>query len=90
MQGNQYLINFAYKICLEEKTTNFYKLCKFKPNTFIINHFIIEYKLHGMVTAVEFRDVPRLHCFSILLYTFMHFWLGTQNLINLNNFLHEY
>mgnify|MGYP003692461339 CR=1 FL=1 len=28
--------------------------------------------------SVEFRDVPKVHCFSILLYTLINFWLDTQ------------
>ena len=28
--------------------------------------------------AIEFRDVPQRYCFSMLFYTLLHFWLGTQ------------
>ena len=56
-----------------------------------MNHFIIKYKLHGMVTRrrrhwVPWRSTKSLF-FNITLYTLMHFWLGTQNSItNLNIF----
>ena len=37
----------------------------------LINHFIIENNLYGMVTRHSLRDVPQRHCFllSILYFT---------------------
>ena len=46
----------------------------------IINHFIIQFKLHGMVTgtvAVELRNISQRHC------SFIHIWIENANLNNL-------
>ena len=75
------------------KQQMFNQLWKFKQDTFIINHFVIENNLYGMVTrrrAVELRDVPQRHCFvfNITLFILIHFWLGTQKSnTNLNFFM---
>ena len=45
-----YLLSYAYNFCKENKTTMFYWLWKLKSNTLINNHFIIKYKVYGMVT----------------------------------------
>ena len=51
-----------------------YQLWNFKLDTLLINHFIIENNLYGMVTQRSLIDVPQRHCFSVLLsllyYTF--------------------
>ena len=64
------------------KQQMFLKLWKFKPNTFMINYFIIKYKLHGMVTQSSNRWVPLRFTtslfFNVTLCTLKHFWLGTQ------------
>ena len=56
------------------KQQMFYQLYKFKLDTLLINNFIIDYNLYGMVTRRSLRDVPQRHCFamllSILYYTF--------------------
>ena len=56
------------------KQQMFYQLCKFKLDTLLINHFIIENNVYGMVNLRSLRDVPQRHCFSVLLsivyYTF--------------------
>ena len=39
---NQHLIWYAYKLYRGYKTTMIYQLCKFKLDTLMINHFIIE------------------------------------------------
>ena len=38
---------------------------KFKSNTLINNHFIIKYKVHGIVTRHSRRDIPQRHRFSM-------------------------
>ena len=64
------LTNFVEGI----KQQMFYQLCKFKLDTLLINHLIIESNLYGMVIRRTLRDVPQRHCFSMLLsilcYTF--------------------
>ena len=56
------------------KQQMFYQLWKFKLDTLLVNYFIIENNLYGMVTRRSLRDVPQRHCFSVLLsilyYTF--------------------
>ena len=56
----------------------FYVLVKFKPDTLIINHFIIKYKLHGMVTRRSLCWVPWssttsffFQCYSLHFITFL-------------------
>ena len=68
----------------------------FKLDTLIINHFIIENNLYGMVTRHSFRWVPWRSktslSFSFTLYTFILFLLGIQK-SNTNltiSFFHEY
>ena len=48
----------------------FFQLWKFKLDTLLINHFIIENNLYGIVTRRNLRDVPQRHCFSVLLSIF--------------------
>ena len=57
-QWNQYLLSYAYRFCREYKTKNVLSIVKIRQNTLIINHFIIKYKLHGMVTRCIHRGVP--------------------------------
>ena len=66
------------------KQQMFYQLSKFKLDTLIINHFIIENNLYGIVTR-------RSLFFKVTLYILIHFWLGTQKSnTNLTHFFHEY
>ena len=53
-----YLLSYAYNFCKENKTTMFYWLWKLKSNTLINNHFIIKYKVYGMVTRRNRRLIP--------------------------------
>ena len=81
------LTNFVGNI----KQQMFYQLWKFNLDTLIINHFIIENNLYGMVTRRSLRWVPWRSTtslfFNVTLYTLIHFWLGTQKSnTNLNNF----
>ena len=67
-----------------------YQLWTFKLDTLIINHFIIENNLYGIVTRLSLRLVPWRSTtslfFSVTLYTFILFWLGIQKSnTNLNN-----
>ena len=56
-------------------------------NTLRNNHFIIKYKVHGMVARRSrrlVRDIPRHYFFNVTFYTFytlVHFWLVTQKLM---------
>mgnify|MGYP003691570199 CR=1 FL=1 len=56
----------------------------------MIDHFIMKYKLHGMVTRrtrrwLPLRSITSLF-FNFTLYTSIHFWLGTKKLnTDLNN-----
>ena len=80
------LINFVGNI----KQQMFYQLWKFKVDTLIINHFIIENNSYGMVNRRSLRWVPWSSTTSLFinvtLYTLIHFWLGTQKSdTNLNN-----
>ena len=52
-----YLLSFAYNFYME-KTTNVLLVVKCKSNTLINNHFIIKFKVHGMVTRRSRRLVP--------------------------------
>ena len=58
----------------------------FKPNMLLINHFIIKYKLQGMVTRRSRRWVPLRSTtslfFNVTLCSLIHFWLGTQKSIS--------
>ena len=56
-------------------------------DTLLINNFISENNLYGMVTRRSLRYVPQRHFFfNATLYTLLHFWLGTQKShTNLNN-----
>ena len=69
MRWNQYLLNYAYKFCREYKTTYILSVVK----TLIINHFIIENNLYGMVTRRSLRWVPWRSTtslfFNVTLYT---------------------
>ena len=92
---NQYLFSNAYKFCRKYKQKMFYQLWKFKLDIFYIylsSNTIYMVWSPGSV-SVEFSDVLRRHCFSVLLYTLIHFWLSIQrsntNLIK-QSFLHEY
>ena len=71
------LTNFVGNI----KQQMFYQLWKFKVDTLIINHFIIENNLYGMVVRRSLRWVPWRSTtslfFNVTLYTLIHFWLGT-------------
>ena len=51
-------ISFAYNFCMEKKPTNILLVVKCKSNTLINNHFIIKFKVHGMVTRRSRRLVP--------------------------------
>ena len=57
-------------------------LWKIKQTTLIIDHFIIKYKLHGMVIRRSRRSVPWRSTtslfFDVTFYTLILFWLGTQ------------
>ena len=71
------LTNFVGDI----KQQMFYKFWKFKLETLIINHFIIEYNLYDMVTPRSLRWVLWLSSslfLNVTLYTFIHLWLGIQ------------
>ena len=72
------LINFVGNI----KQHICYQLWKFKLDTLIIIHFIIENNLYGMLTRRSLRWVPWRSTtslfFNVTLYTLKHFWLGTQ------------
>ena len=63
---------------------------KIKKNTLVIDHFIIKYKLDGVVTRrsrcwVLCRSTTSLF-FNVTLYTLVLCWLGTQKSnTNLNN-----
>ena len=50
MRWNQYLLSYAYKICGEYNATNRLLFVKIYAKYVDINHFIVKYKLHGMVT----------------------------------------
>ena len=69
----------------------FYQFWKFKLDTLIINHFIIENNLFGMVTPrslrwVHWRSTTSLFS-NVTLSTLIHFWLGIQkSYTNFNNF----
>ena len=68
----------------------FYQFWKFKLDTLIINNFIIENILYGMVTPrslrrVLWRSTTSLF-FNVTLSTLIHFWLGIQkSYTNFNN-----
>ena len=74
MQWNQYLLSYAVE---NIKQKMFYQLWKLDKNTLIINHFIIKYILHGMVTRSIQRGVPGLFhsviFLNVNLYTLIHF-----------------
>ena len=60
----------------------FYQLWKFKLDTLMIDYFIIENNLYGMVTRrnlrwLLWRYTPSLF-FNVTFYTLIHFWLGKQ------------
>ena len=68
----------------------FYQFWKFKRDTLIFNHFIINYILYGMVTRRSLRRVPWRSktslFFIVTFYTLRHFWLSTQKSnTNFNN-----
>ena len=72
------LTNFVGDI----KQQMFYQFWKFKLDTLIINHFIIEYNLYDMVTPrilrwVLWRSTMSLFL-NVTLYTLIHLWLGIQ------------
>ena len=56
------------------KQQMFYQLWKFKLDTLLIYHFIIENNLYGMVTRRSLRDIPQ-HRFSMLL-SILYYILG--------------
>ena len=63
------------------KQQMFYKFWKFKLDTLIINHFIIEYNLYDMVTPRSLRWVlwrSTSLFLNVTLYTLIHLWLGIQ------------
>ena len=80
------LTNFVGDI----KQQMFYQFWKFKLHTLIVNHFIIENNLYGMVTRrclrwVLCRSITSLF-FIVTLYTLIHLWLGIQkSYTNFNN-----
>ena len=81
------LTNFVGDI----KQQMFYQFWKIKLDTLMINHFIIEKNLYGMVTRRSLRWVLWLSTtslfFNVTLYTLIHLWLGIQkSYANFNNF----
>ena len=64
----------------------FYQLWNVRPNTLIINRFIITWygrQAQSPLSFVTFHDVI---VFLVTIYTLIHFWLGTQKSnTNLNN-----
>ena len=53
---NQQFLRYAYKFWKEYKTTNVHMYWKLNLNT--LHHFIMKYKLHGMVTRHSRRWIP--------------------------------
>ena len=54
------------KIVGNIKQHMFDQIWKFKLDTLLINHLIIEINLYGMVTRRSLREVPQRHCFSMV------------------------
>ena len=88
------LIRLCLQLLYGNKKTKqmFYWLWKCKSNTLINNHFIIKYKVHGMVPRRSRRLVPWYSFFQLLFILYYNLLaMYTEINATLNNlFVHEY